>query len=101
MVGFFVAKEWRLTKYMRQTLMIGLMLTGMVLAAPPDKTKENKADLSANVAINREVVQMLERSKKLLQSIKGTDPGAHRAKAIKHIMAAMGEVRGQTSKPGH
>jgi len=86
---------------MRQTLMIGLMLTGMALAAPPSKAKENKADLSANVAINREVVQMLERSKKLLQSEKGADTGAHRAMAIKHIMAAMGEVRGQTSKPGH
>lgn len=84
---------------MRNALIIGLMCSGLALAAPPSKEKESKADLSANVAINREVVQLLERSKKLLQSEKGSN--AKRDAAIAHIMAAMGEVRGQTSKPGH
>jgi hypothetical protein len=55
--------------------------------------------LSANVAANREVVQALEHSKKLLQSEKGQNN--HREMAIQHIMAAMNEVRAQTSKPGH
>ncbi|MBS2040800.1 hypothetical protein JST97_37785 [bacterium] len=78
---------------MRKVLMIGLLLSGLAVA------KESKIDLNKNVAINREVVQLLERSKKLLQSEKGQN--AHRQRAIEHIMSAMGEVRSQTSKPGH
>lgn len=84
---------------MRNAIVIGLMCSGLALAAPPSKAKENKADLSANVATNREVVQMLERSKKLLQGQKGHN--ARRDQAIAHIQAAMADVRGQTSKPGH
>ncbi|MFN8613575.1 MAG: hypothetical protein U0931_38910 [Vulcanimicrobiota bacterium] len=78
---------------MRNVLMIGLLLSGMAMA------KESKIDLSKNVATNREVVQLLERSKKLLQSEKGQNN--HRQMAIQHIMSAMAEVRAQTSKPGH
>ena len=76
------------------------------LAAPPSKqhqarAKESKADLEANVASNREVIQLLERSKKTLQGQKGADAGGHRQAAITYIQKAMGEIRGQTSKPGH
>lgn len=84
---------------MRNALIIGLMCSGLAFAAPPSKAKESKADLTANVASNREVIQMLERSKKLLQAQKGKN--ARRDQAIVHIMAAMADVRGQTSKPGH
>lgn len=84
---------------MRNALVIGLLCSGLAMAAPPSKAKENKADLNANVASNREVVQLLERSKKLLQAEKGQN--ARRDQAIAHIMAAMADVRSQTSKPGH
>lgn len=84
---------------MRNVLMIGLMLSSMALAEPPSKAKESKVDLNANVAANREVVQSLEHCKKVLQAEKGKN--AHRDMAIQHIMAAMNEVRSQTSKPGH
>ena len=84
---------------MRNALIVGLMCSGLALAAPPSKAKENKADLSANVATNREVIQLLERSKKLLQSEKGQN--VRRDQAIVHIQAAMADVRSQTSKPGH
>ena len=88
-------------------ILLGLgLFCGSALADPPSKmqtakAQENKADLNANVASNREVIQSLEHCKKILQAQKGADPGGHRAAAIKHIMQAMGEVRSETSKPGH
>ena len=82
------------------------LLCGIAQAAPPSKmeiakAKESKADMNASVASNREVIQKLESSKKILQGLKGADPGGRRANAIVFIQKAMGEVRGQTSKPGH
>lgn len=87
-------------------LALSLFCGSAAVAAPPSKmeqakAKENKADLTANVAINREVIQLLERSKKRLQASKGKDTTGHRARAIEHIQKAMFEVRAQTSKPGH
>lgn len=87
-------------------LLCSVLFCGPALADPPSqmeaaKAKESKADMNANVASNREVIQSLERCKKLLQAQKGPDPKGRRALAIKHIMQAMGEIRSQTSKPGH
>ena len=65
------------------------------------KAKESKADDSANVEANREVIQSLEHAKKQLESEKGKDVGSHRANAITLIQRAMGEIRSQTSKAGH
>ena len=65
------------------------------------KARESKADDTANVETNREVIQSLEHAKKQLESEKGKDAGAHRANAITLIQRAMGEIRAQTSKPGH
>jgi hypothetical protein len=70
-------------------------------AAAKAKAKESKADSSANVEINRDVIQSLEHAKKQLESEKGKDVGAHRATAVKYIQEAMGAIRSQTSTPGH
>lgn len=87
-------------------LTLALFCGGAALAEPPSKmqqakAQESKVDLNHNVAINREVIQLLERSKKRLQASKGKDITGHRARAIEHIQKAMFEVRAQTSKPGH
>lgn len=88
-------------------LLLALASSAILLGSPvgvqakpqPHQAKENKADLSANVASSREAIQSLERAKKLLQGQRGNN--AHRDRAVILIQQAMGEVRSQTSRPGH
>ena len=63
--------------------------------------KAAKADLNADIASDREVIQALEHAKKQLQAQKVKDPTGHRQGAINSIQKAMAEIRAKTSKPGH